>query len=90
MKARTQTLRLGIGGKEIDRIVERCDLKYFKFVGMLVDDFNIWKYNKKYAANNLQLCNIDLSRESQHLPLHLRKTLYNTLFSQYMDCGVIT
>ena len=88
MTVNSPNLKLEIGGQEIERIGENCQTKYFKFVGMLVDECNTWKYHKKYIANKLASANFILARSKNHLPPYLRKKLYNTLFRPYMQASI--
>jgi len=77
-----------IGGVGINRSGEDCEEKFFKFVGLHLDEHLSWDYhlsklNKKFSSSYFALYTVE-----NILPLKIRKTIYNTLFKNYMEFGI--
>ena len=70
MKPQLDNIKLEIGGQPIERIGNDCKTKYFKFVGIMVDEFINWNYQRKHIISKLAASNYIIARENNYLPEH--------------------
>jgi len=69
-----------IGGVWINRIREDCEEKFFKFVGLHLDEHLSWDYHLIELNKKLSSSYFALKSVKNILPVKIRKTIYNTLF----------
>lgn len=81
--------KLQIDGKDIERIGESCPDKYFKFVGLRIDEKLSWKYQVNHVRGKLASANFAINKTKNLLPLKLRKMIYNSLFKAHLEYGLI-
>ena len=77
-----------IGGVGINRIGEDCEEKFFKFVGLHLDEYLSWDYHLSKLNKKLSTSYFALNSVKNILPLKIRKTIYNTLFKSHMEFGI--
>ena len=80
---------LQLNGKKIERIGEDCKEKYFKFLGMRIDEFMTWKYHIDHVSSKISVGNSILNRTKNLLPLNVRKTLYCSLIKSQLSYGIL-
>jgi hypothetical protein len=80
---------LKIGNEFIERIGQGCKEKFFKFVGMRLDEFLTWEFHIKHVGNKISSANFALNRVKHVLPLHIRKLVYNSLIRSHIEYGII-
>ena len=81
----TNTLK--IGNQIIEQIGSNCKDKYFKFVGHVLDDKLCWDGHIEHIAKKLASANFGINCSKNFLPLHIRKTLYYSLFDSHLNFG---
>lgn len=81
--------KLKIGNELIDRIGLNCKDKYFKFVGVRLDEYLTWDYHIDHVSKKLSSANFALNCVKNILPLQIRKLVYNTLVKSHMEYGII-
>ena len=82
-------LNLKIDGKNIDRIGMDCQDKYFKYVGIKLDEFLNWDFHIKHVRNKLSSAVYALSKIKNILPPHIKYTIYNSLFRSHLEYCLI-
>jgi hypothetical protein len=80
---------LKIGNESIERIGQGCKEKFFKFVGMRLDEFLTWEFHIKHVGNKISSANFALNRVKHVLPFHIRKLVYNSLIRSHIEYGII-
>ena len=80
MQVNFENYELKIGNEIIERIGENCKTKYFKFVGIHLDEHINWKYQINHVHAKLASANYAISSSKHFLPRKIRLTLYNSLF----------
>ena len=85
-----ENLKLKIANETIERIGKGCTSKFFKFVGIHLDEFLDWDYQINHVASKMSSGNFILSRAKNLLPLNIRKTNYNSLVRSHMEFGILS
>ena len=80
---------LHLNDKKIERIGEDCKEKYFKFLGMRIDEFMTWKYHIDHVCSKVSVGNSILNRTKNFLPLNVRKALYSSLVKSQINYGIL-
>ena len=81
------TNQLKIGDQIIEQIGTNCKEKYFRFVGHVLDDRLNWEGHIEHIAKKLASANFGINSSKNFLPLHIRKTLYYSLFDSHLNFG---
>ena len=81
-------LNLEIDNDNIERIGEDCKEKYFKFVGLHLDEFLTWDHHAKYVRSKAASTVYSLSKLKNLLPKQIKHTVYNSLFRSYIEFGI--
>ena len=79
--------KLQIGGTTIEQIGTHCQQKYFKFVGHVLDDNLNWEGHVEHICRKLASANFAINSSKNFLPLHIRKTIYYSLFDSHLNFG---
>ena len=77
--------KLNIERKEIERIGEDCKEKYFKFVGVHLDEHLSWHYHIKHINRKVANANYALSKLKNLLPIKVKYTIYNSLIKSHIE-----
>ena len=80
---------LKIGTEVIERIGNNCKTKYFKFVGIHLDEHISWQYQINHVHAKLASANYAISSSKHFLPRKIRLTLYNSLFRSHLEFGIL-
>lgn len=80
---------LKIGGEKIERIGRDCNTKFFKFVGVLIDDELKWDKHINYVENKIASSVYALSQTKKLFPTTTLKTIYNSLAKPHIEYGLI-
>jgi hypothetical protein len=80
---------LKIDNTEIERIGESCTNKYFKFVGILLDENLSWSYHISHVRGKLASANYALSKLKNILPMKIKLNIYNSLFKSHLEYGLL-
>ena len=83
------TVHLKIDDRAIDRIGDDCPEKYFKFVGIRIDEHLTWQAQINHVRAKLASANFALAKIKNLLPLPARLTIYNSLFKSHLEYGLI-
>ena len=89
MHINDSVIDLKVDGKSLERIGENFESKYFKFVGMRLDEYMSWKYHLEHVCYKVSIGNNILNRTKNFLPLYVRKSLYNSLVKSQIMYGII-
>ena len=89
MKFDFNNLELKIGNETIERIGSNCKSKYFKFVGIHLDESLNWDYQINHVYSKLASANYAISTSKNFLPKRIRLTLYNSLFKSHLEFGIL-
>ena len=68
----------------MERIGDDCKTKYFKFVGIHLDEHLTWLYQINHVHAKLASGNYAIAQSKIFIPLHVRKTIYNSLFKSHL------
>jgi hypothetical protein len=82
-------LDLKIDGENIERIGENCKDKYFKFVGLFLDEHLTWNYHAQHIRGKAASTVYALSKLRNLLPKKVKYTVYNSLFRSYIEYGCL-
>ena len=82
-------LNLQIDGYYVDQIGNNCKDKYFKFVGHVLDENLTWEGHLEHIAKKLASANFAINSSKNFLPIHIRKTIYYSLFDSHLNFGNI-
>ena len=87
MKVDFSNLELSIDSGKIDRIGKDCDEKYFKFVGVYIDEHLSWDHHINAIRSKLSCTNFAISKIKRIVPEKVKLYVYNSLFkSQISYC----
>ena len=78
---------LKIGDTNIEQIGTKCKEKYFKFVGLVLDDRMSWEGHIEHICKKLASANFGINSSKKFLPLKVRKMLYYSLFDSHLNFG---
>ena len=67
-----ENCKLKIGNEILETIGTACTYKYFKFVGLKIDEFLNWDYQLKYGSNKISCSIFVLNQIKNILPLNIR------------------
>jgi hypothetical protein len=81
--------KLKIGNEYIERIGDNCREKYFKFVGMRLDEYLSWDDHTKHVSNKITSANFALNQVKNILPIQVRKLVYNSLIRCHIEYGIL-
>ena len=82
-------LSLKIGDENIDRIGDNCKDKFFKFVGIRLDEHLTWTHQINHVHSKLASGNYAIAQTKNFLPKKIRLTIYNSLFRSHMEFGIL-
>ena len=68
-----ENIHLKLGEEQIERIGSECTNKYFKFVGLYLDEHLTWDHQVQHVHNKLSSGNYAINSAKNVLPLHIRK-----------------
>ena len=80
MKVDFSNLELSIDSGKIDRIGKDCDEKYFKFVGVYLDESLSWDHHINAIRSKLSCANLAISKIKRIVPEKVKLYSYNSLF----------
>lgn len=84
------TCKIVIGNEVLERIGNDCTCKYFKFVGIKLDEFLDWDYQIENISNKIASAVFALNQIKNILPLNIRKIVYNSLVRSHIEYGIMT
>ena len=64
--------------------------KYFKFVGLKLDEFLNWDFQIEHISNKITSSILALSQIKNILPLNIRLFVYNLLVRPHIKYGIVT
>ena len=76
---------LKIQGTNIERIGNRFSTKFFKLVGVKLDDQLNWSEHSNYVSGKVAKANYGLARAKKILPTDLKLMVYNSLIKCHLD-----
>ena len=82
--------KLKIGNEILERIGTDCTNKYFKFVGLKIDEFLNWDYQIEHVSNKIASSIFALNQIKNILPINIRLLVYNALVRPHIEYGIIT
>ena len=85
MKVDFSNLELSIDSGKIDRIGKDCDEKYFKFVGVYLDEFLSWDHHLNAIRSKLSCANFAISKIKRIVPKKVKLYVYNSLFKSHIS-----
>ena len=85
MKVNFDQLNLKIDDVPIERIGDDCDTKFFKFVGLHLDEHLSWAYQLNHIQAKLASGNYAINQIKNTLPPSIRKLIYNSLFRSHLE-----
>ena len=83
-------LNLQIGNEKIERIGDDCKDKFFKFVGIRLDEHLTWAHQINHVHSKLASGNYAIAQTKNFLPKKIRLTIYNSLFRSHMEFGILS
>jgi hypothetical protein len=81
---------LKIENTSIERIGTSCKEKYFKYVGIRIDEFLTWEFHKKYVKGKLSSAVFALAQTRNLLSSKIKLTIYNSLFRSHLEYCIHT
>ena len=75
---------LSIGNEILERISNDCVNKYFKLVGLQLDEFLNWDLQIEHISNKVE------SQIKNILPLNIRPLVYDSLVRPHIEYGNVT
>ena len=81
---------ISIGNEILERIGNDCVNKYFKFVGLKLDEFLNWDFQIEHISNKIASSIFALSQIKNILPLNIRLLVYNSLVRPHIEYGIVT
>ena len=82
-------LKLTIGSEKLERIGNDCNTKYYKFVGLHIDDTLSWEHHISHVHKKLSSANYIINSAKNILPKHIRLIVYNSLFKSHLQYGIL-
>ena len=70
---------------QLDRIGKDCDEKYFKFVGVYLDEFLSWDHHLNAIRSKLSCANFAISKIKRIVPEKVKLYVYNSLFKSHIS-----
>ena len=83
-------LILKIGNEKIERIGKGCKTSFFKFVGIMLDEFLDWNSHIAHVSTKISSGSYVLNTSKYFLPIQVRKNVYNALVRSHMEFGVLS
>ena len=80
---------LKIGDKIIERRGEDCEDKYFKFVGILLDENLSWVHHLNHIRGKLSSANYAIAKVKNLLPKKIKLNIYNSLFRSHLEYSLL-
>ena len=80
---------LKIGNEEIKRIGNNCPDKYYKFVGIRLDEFLTWEHQTNHVSSKVASATFALNQVKNFLPQYIRKIIYNCLVRTHLEYGIL-
>ena len=66
-----ENVALKLDGTNIERIGEDCETKYFKFVGLHLDEYLSWQYQINHVQSKLSSGNYAIAQSKNFLPIKI-------------------
>ena len=85
-----QICKLKIGNEDIERIGNNCTDKYYKFVGIRMDEFLSWEHQTNHVSSKIASATFALNQVKNFLPQYIRKMIYNSLIRSHLEYGILT
>ena len=89
MHVNFENFHLKVGEEQIERIGSDCTNKFFKFVGLYLDEHLSWEHQVQQVHSKLSSGNYAINSAKNFLPLHIRKNIYNSLFRSHLEYGIL-
>ena len=80
--------KIKIGNEILERIVTDCTNKYFKFVGLNINEFLNWNYQIAHVSNKIASSNFALNQIKNILSLNFCLLVYNALVRPHIEFGL--
>ena len=64
--------------------------KYFKYVGILIDEFLTWEFHKRYVKGKLSSVVFALAQTLNLLSSKIKLTIYDSLFRSHLEYCIHT
>ena len=77
---------LSIENEEIERLGEGCRDKFFKFVGVHLNEHLTWQYHVNHVRGKAASANNNLSKLRNLLPINVKYTIYISLYEFNLLC----
>ena len=81
--------KLKIGTEQLKRVGDNCKDKFFKFVGIKLDEHLTWDHQISHVYRKLISGNFVLNRCKNFLPINIRRLIYNSLIQSHLEYGVL-
>jgi hypothetical protein len=78
-----------LNGLKVDQISHNNNEKYFKFLGIHIDDTLSWKYHIDKICSKISRSNYILRKIKKFLPKSSMRTLYSSLVQSYINYGLL-
>ena len=82
--------RIAIDNTKLDRVGNDCTEKYFKFVGIRLDEKLSWEFQIDHIVRKMSSASFALNQVKNILPLNIRKTIYNSLIKPHLEYGFLS
>ena len=92
MKLDENTCKIQIGGRNLERIGNHQkdkNKRFFKFVGVKLDEYLDWTYQLDHVSSKLSSANFVLSKFKHLLPISVRKLIYESLVKSHLNYNVL-
>jgi len=92
MQLEENVCKLEIGGRSLERIGNHQKDKkkrFFKFVGVKLDEYLDWTYQLDHVSSKLSSANFVLSKFNNLLPISVRKLIYESLVKSHLSYNVL-
>jgi hypothetical protein len=78
-----------LNGLKVDQISHNNNDKYFKFLGIHIDETLSWKYHIDKICSKISRSNYILRKINKFLPKSSMRTLYSSLVQSYINYGLL-
>ena len=82
-------LNLMIGGERIERIGNDLPTKFFKFVGIHIDESLSWNFHINKVKSKISFAGLQISRLKNIFPTETLISLYNGIFRAHLEFGIL-
>ena len=90
MKLEEHICKLYIDNSLLERIGNNCEEKFYKFVGIRIDENLTWEHHINHVCRKISSAIFALNQVKRIVPFDIKKLIYDTLIKSYLEYGILS